>query len=119
MEQEDMRIVWAAGVEWMVKRQDDQYVHRPEGDYMASGDQESLLTPMKPMWTMCLRGDQAEFSPIGNRRWQHTKAQPHEKSGSFILNSHFRLGFILEIPRNYGRKTISKTNSGTKIGWQS
>ena len=35
MEQEDMRIVWAAGVEWMIKRQDGQYVHRPEGDYGA------------------------------------------------------------------------------------
>jgi hypothetical protein len=35
MEQEDMRIVWAAGIEWMIKRQDDQYVQRPEGDYGA------------------------------------------------------------------------------------
>jgi hypothetical protein len=32
MEQEEMRIVWAAGVEWMIKLQDDQYFHRPEGD---------------------------------------------------------------------------------------
>jgi len=35
MEQEEMRIVWAAGVEWMVTLQDDQYFHRPEGDYGA------------------------------------------------------------------------------------
>jgi hypothetical protein len=35
MEQEDMRIVWAAGIEWMIKQQDDQYVHRPEEDYGA------------------------------------------------------------------------------------
>ena len=35
MEEDEMRIVWAAGVEWMIKRQDNQYVQRPEGDYGA------------------------------------------------------------------------------------
>ncbi len=33
--QEDMEIVWAAGVQWVVKLQDDQFFHRPEGDYGA------------------------------------------------------------------------------------
>ena len=33
--QEDMEIVWAAGVKWVVKLQDDQYFHRPEGNYGA------------------------------------------------------------------------------------
>ena len=35
MEQEVMRIVWAAGVEWIIKLHDGQYFHRPEGDYGA------------------------------------------------------------------------------------
>ena len=35
MEQEDMRIIWAAGVEWMIKLQNDQYFYRLEGDYGA------------------------------------------------------------------------------------
>ena len=35
MEKEEMWIVCAAGVEWVVKRQDDQYFHRPEGEYGA------------------------------------------------------------------------------------
>ena len=35
MEEEQMRIVWAAGVEWIVSLQDNQYFHRPEGDYGA------------------------------------------------------------------------------------
>lgn len=33
MQQEDMRVVWANGVEWIVKLEDKQYFHRPEGDY--------------------------------------------------------------------------------------
>ena len=33
MEQVEMRIVWAVGVEWIIKLQDGQYSHRPEGDY--------------------------------------------------------------------------------------
>ena len=33
MEQEEMWIVWAAGIEWIVKLQDEQYFHRPEGEY--------------------------------------------------------------------------------------
>jgi hypothetical protein len=33
---------------------------------MALGDQESLLEPMKQTWTMCFRGDQSEFGPIGD-----------------------------------------------------
>jgi hypothetical protein len=35
MDQEEMWIAWAAGVEWIVKLQDGQYSHRQEGDYGA------------------------------------------------------------------------------------
>ena len=33
MDQENMRIVWAGVVEWIVKEEDGQYFHRREGDY--------------------------------------------------------------------------------------
>jgi hypothetical protein len=33
MDQEDYRIIWGVGVDWVIKRQDDQFFHRPEGDY--------------------------------------------------------------------------------------
>lgn len=33
MEQESMRIAWADGTEWIIKREDDKYFHRPEGNY--------------------------------------------------------------------------------------
>ncbi|MEX2493934.1 MAG: hypothetical protein WD425_19505 [Nitrospirales bacterium] len=37
-----MRVVWAAGVEWIIKLEDERYSHRPEGDY---GDWQPGIPP--------------------------------------------------------------------------
>jgi len=33
MDQENMRIITVGLTEWVIKEEDDQYFHRPEGDY--------------------------------------------------------------------------------------
>ena len=33
MDQEEIRVVWGIGMDWVVLCRDDQYFHRPEGDY--------------------------------------------------------------------------------------
>ena len=33
MEQEEICQLWAEGEQWVIKRQDNQYFHRPEGKY--------------------------------------------------------------------------------------
>ena len=35
MEEEEIRVVWGFGVDWVVQCRDDKYSHRPEGDYGA------------------------------------------------------------------------------------
>jgi hypothetical protein len=81
MEQDEMRIIWAAGVEWMIKNGKTISRFTDQRETMGRGDQESLLVPMKQTGPMCFRGDQAAFGLIGVRRWQHNKAQPRVESG--------------------------------------
>lgn len=33
MEQEEIRQLWADGEDWVIKRQHNQYFHRPDGKY--------------------------------------------------------------------------------------
>ena len=69
MEQDEMRIIWAAGVEWMIKNGKTISRFTDQRETMGRGDQESLLVLMKQTGPMCFKGDQVEFGPIGGRRW--------------------------------------------------
>jgi len=42
MEQEEIRQLWAEGEDWVIKRQNNQYSHRPDQKY---GDWQTGLPP--------------------------------------------------------------------------
>ncbi len=41
-DEEDIQIVWAAGKDWVIKRKNHQYFHRPEREY---GDWKPGIPP--------------------------------------------------------------------------